>query len=81
MHERQRKYGAAIQDAVNEVDPLDWPSTEGNIVNEFKTDWLAQWFFPHHSPMGKVIQPTGLEHSINRGLQAPNKVCREAEKW
>jgi hypothetical protein len=29
MRQRQRKEGAAIQDAVNEVDPLDWPSTEG----------------------------------------------------
>ena len=27
MRQRQRKDGAAIQDAVNEVDPLDWPST------------------------------------------------------
>ena len=38
MRQRQRKEGEALQDAVNETDPLDWPSTEGNIVNEFKTD-------------------------------------------
>ena len=31
MRQRQRKDGAAIQDTVNEVDPLDWPSTEGNL--------------------------------------------------
>ncbi|CAB4005608.1 Hypothetical predicted protein [Paramuricea clavata] len=41
MRQRQRKEGAAIQDAVSEVDPLDWPSTEGNLINEFKTDGLA----------------------------------------
>ena len=46
MHQRQRKDGAAIQDAVNEVDPLDWPSTESNVVNEFKTDGLATMAFP-----------------------------------
>ncbi|CAB3993600.1 Hypothetical predicted protein, partial [Paramuricea clavata] len=41
MRQRRKKDGAAIQDAVNEVDPLDWPSTEGNLVNEFNTDGLA----------------------------------------
>ena len=46
MRQRQRKEGAAIQDAVNEVDPLDWPSTEGNLVNEFKTDGQATMAFP-----------------------------------
>ena len=53
MHQRQRKQGAAIQDAVNEVDPLDWPSTEGNLVNEFKTDGLATMAFPTLFPYGK----------------------------
>lgn len=47
MRQRQRKNGAAIQDAVNEVDPLDWPSTEGNAINEFKTDRLATMAFPY----------------------------------
>ena len=46
MRQRQRKDGAAIQDAVNEVGPLDWPSTEGNVVNEIKTDGLATMAFP-----------------------------------
>ena len=36
MRQRQRKEEAAIQDAVNETDPLDRPSTEGNIVNNLK---------------------------------------------
>ena len=45
MRQRQRKDGAAIQDAVNEVDPCDWSSTEGNAVNEFKTDGLASMAF------------------------------------
>ena len=53
MGQRQRKDGAAIQDAVNEVDPLDWPSTEGNVVNEFKTDGLATMAFPTLFPYGK----------------------------
>ena len=53
MRQRQRKEGAAIQDAVNETDPLDWPSTEGNIVNEFKTDGLATMAFPTLFPYGK----------------------------
>ncbi|XP_028418913.1 uncharacterized protein LOC114544479 [Dendronephthya gigantea] len=53
MRRRQRKDGAAIQDAVNEVDPLDWPSTEGNAFNEFKTDGLASMAFPTLFPHGK----------------------------
>ena len=53
MHQRRRKEGAAIQDAVNEVDPLDWPSTEGNVDNEFKTDGLATMAFPTLFPYGK----------------------------
>ncbi|CAB4033970.1 Hypothetical predicted protein, partial [Paramuricea clavata] len=53
MRQRQRKEGAAIQDAVNEVDPLDWPSTEGNLINEFKTDGLATMAFPTLFPYGK----------------------------
>ncbi|CAB3985569.1 Hypothetical predicted protein [Paramuricea clavata] len=53
MRQRQRKEGAAIQDAVNEVDPLNWPSTEGNLVNEFKTDGLATMAFPTLFPYGK----------------------------
>ena len=53
MRQRQRKEGAAIQDAVNETDPLDWPSTEDNIVNEFKTDGLATMAFPTLFPYGK----------------------------
>ena len=47
MRQRQRKDGAAIPDAVNEVDPLDWPSTEGNAANEFKTDGLAKHGISH----------------------------------
>ena len=53
MRQRQRKDGAAIQDAANEVDPLDWPFTEGNVVNEFKTDGLATMAFPTLFPYGK----------------------------
>ena len=53
MRQRQRKEGEAIQDAVNEHDPLDWPSTEGNAINEFKTDGLATMAFPTLFPYGK----------------------------
>ncbi len=65
MRQRQRTEGAAIQDAVNEVDPLDWPSTEGNLVNEFKTDGLATMAFPTLFPYGKG-DPTnrGRQHGI-----------------
>ena len=53
MPQRQRKDGDAIQDAVNKVDPLDWPATEGNALNEFKTDGLASMAFPTLFPYGK----------------------------
>ena len=53
MQQRQRKDGDAIQDAVNEVDPLDWPATKGNALNEFKTDGLASMAFPTLFPYGK----------------------------
>ena len=56
MCRRQRKNGAALQDALNEVDPLDWLSTKGNAVNEFKTDGLASMAFPTLFPLEKVIQ-------------------------
>ena len=53
MRQRQRKEREAIQDAVNEGDPLDWPSTEGNAINEFKTDGLATMAFPTLFPYWK----------------------------
>jgi hypothetical protein len=63
MRQRQRTEGAAIQDAVNEVAPLDWPSTEGNLVNEFKTDGLATMAFPTLFPYGKG-DPTNREDNM-----------------
>ena len=53
MRQRQRKDSPAIHDAVNEVDPFDWLSTEGNAVNEFKTDVLANMAFPTLFTHGK----------------------------
>ena len=32
---------------------MDWPSTEGNAVHEFKTDGLASMAFPTLFPYGK----------------------------
>ena len=34
-------------------DPLDWPTNEGNVVNEFRTDGLPTMEFPTLSPFGK----------------------------
>ncbi|CAB3998541.1 Hypothetical predicted protein [Paramuricea clavata] len=65
MCQRQRTEGAAIQDAVNEVDLLDWPSTEGNLVNEFKTDGLATMAFPTLFPYGKGGDPTNSAADIH----------------
>jgi hypothetical protein len=65
MRQRQRKEGAAIQDAVNEVDPLVWLSTEGNLVNEFKTDSVATMTLSTLFPYGKC-DPTNRarQHGI-----------------
>ena len=38
---------------MNEKDPFEWPSIEGNVVNEFKTDGLATMAFPTLFPFGK----------------------------
>ena len=82
MRQRQRKEGEAIQDAVNEGDPLDWPSTEGNAINEFKTDGLASMAFPTLFPYGKG-DPTNRarNHDITlTGIQALDEICR-VYKW
>ena len=60
MRQQQRKEGAAIQDAVNEGNALDWPSTKGNAINEFKTDVLATMAFSTLFPYGKG-DPTNRE--------------------
>ena len=52
LRQRQRKEVDAIRAMVNESDPLEWPSTEGNAVNEFKTDGLATMAFPTLFPYG-----------------------------
>ena len=38
---------------MNEKDPLEWPSIEGNLVNEFKTGSLATMAFSTLFPFGK----------------------------
>ena len=54
QRQRQRKDADAIRNTINEAeDPLEWPSTEGNAVNEFKTDGLATMAFPALFPFGK----------------------------
>ena len=53
QRQRQRKDEDAIRETVNEKDPLEWPSIEGNIVNEFKTDGLGTMAFPTLFPFGK----------------------------
>ena len=59
MRQWQRKEGEAIQDAVNEGDPLNWPSIEGNAINEFKTAFKL--LSPRCFRMGRVTQPIGQE--------------------
>lgn len=55
MRKRLRKDVAAIQDTVNEVDPLflDLPSTRRYAVNEFKNNDLASVTFSPLFPNGK----------------------------
>ena len=46
LRQRQKKDDDAIRETVNQKDPLEWPSIDGNVVNEFKTDGLATMAFP-----------------------------------
>ncbi len=80
MRQTQRKDGAAIQDAVNEVDLLDWLSTESNVVNEFKTDGFATMAFPTFFPYGKG-DPTNKARQHGITLTEPFKhLIKFAEK-
>ena len=38
--------GAAICAAVNDEDPLDWPTISGQPINEFQTEGLCSIAFP-----------------------------------
>ena len=43
----------AIRALINGVDPLDWPSNDGDPINEFRTEGLASMTFPTLFPYGK----------------------------
>ena len=43
----------AIRALINGVDPLDWPSNDGDSINEFRTEGLASMVFPTLFPYGK----------------------------
>ena len=49
----QRQEQDAIRETVNDEDPLDWPTNEGNVLDEFRTDGLATMAFPTLFPFGK----------------------------
>ena len=54
QRQRQRKDEDEIRETVNDEDPLDWPTNEVNVVNEFKTDGLATMAFLHCSHLYTV---------------------------
>ena len=60
---------------MNEKDPLESPSIEGNVVDEFKTDGLATMAFPTLFPSGKG-DPTSRarQHGVTL-TEAFDNVC------
>ena len=74
----------AIRALINGVDPLDWPSNDGDPINEFRTEGLASMTFPTLFPYGKgdPTKRTRLrEVSLTKGFQTPYKVCRTFNQW
>ena len=60
---------------MNDEYPLDWPTTEGNVVNEFRTDGLATMAFPTLFPFGKGDPTTrARQHGVTL-TEAFGKVC------
>ena len=49
----QQQEQEAIRAFINGKDPLDWPSNEGDPINEFHTEDLATMVFPTLFPYGK----------------------------
>ena len=62
QQQQQRKDKGAVREIVNEKDPLEWPSVEGNVVNEFKTDSLATMAFPTLFSFGKSDPTSWARH-------------------
>ena len=81
QRQRQRKDQDAIRETVNDEDPLDWPTNEGNVVNEFRTDGLAMMAFcAILFPLGKGDPPTwAREHGVTL-TKAFNHLVKFAER-
>ena len=60
---------------MNDEDPLDWPTNEGNVANEFRTDGPATMAFPTLFPSGKRDPTTwAKQHGVTL-TEAFGKVC------
>ena len=54
LQQAQQREQEAIRAFINGEDPLDWPSNEGEPINEFHTEGLATMAFPTLFPYGKA---------------------------
>ena len=53
LPQQQQAEQDAIRPLINGEDPLDWPSNEGDPINEFRSEGLASMVFPTLFPYGK----------------------------
>ena len=54
-----------VKQSMMNIFPLDWPTTEGNVVNEFRTDGIATMAFPTLFPFGKGDPSTqATQHGV-----------------
>ena len=51
--EQQQQEVEAIRDQLSLEDPLNWPKTEDEPLNEYQTPYLATMAFPTLFPNGK----------------------------
>ena len=54
LQQAQQREKEGIRAIINGEDPLDWPSNEGESINEFHTEGLATMAFPTLFPYGKA---------------------------
>ena len=72
LPQAQQSEQDAIRALINGEDPLDWPSNDGDPINEFRTEGLATMAFPTLFPYGKgdPTKKTRLrEVSLTEGLK------------
>ena len=53
LPQAQKSEQDAIRALINGEDPFDWPSNNGDPINEFRTEGLATMAFPTLFPYGK----------------------------